>query len=101
MTEQTLRALALSLPDIQWPTIKDGKPVGRLSIYVCVDRQGSLREIYALNSDNPYMTDAASKQVMTWKFKPASNSGEPVQIEGILTFAYQTEIDSRKGPSKN
>ncbi|HEV2617881.1 MAG TPA: energy transducer TonB [Candidatus Acidoferrales bacterium] len=95
VTEQTLRAVALSPPDIQWPTIKDGKPVGRLSVYVCVDRQGSVREIYALNSDNPYMTDAASKQVMAWKFKPASNSGEPVQIEGILTFAYQTEIDSR------
>lgn len=101
VTEQTLRAIALSAPDIQWPTIKDGKPVGTLSIYVCVDRQGSVRETYALNSDNPYMTDAASKQVMNWKFKPASNSGERVQVEGILTFAYQTEIDSKKGSRHN
>jgi len=101
VSEQTLRALALSAPDIQWPTIKDGKPVGTLSIYVCVDRQGSVREIYALNSDNPYMTDAASKQVMNWKFKPASDSGKPVQIEGILTFAYQTDIDPKKGSSNN
>ena len=97
VSEPTLRALALSAPEVQWPTIKDGKPIGTLSIYVCVDQQGSVREIYALNSDNPYMTDAASKQVMSWKFKPASNSGEAVQIEGILTFAYQTEIDSKKG----
>ncbi|MFZ0639276.1 MAG: energy transducer TonB [Candidatus Acidiferrales bacterium] len=97
LNEQDFRALALYAPDIhQWPTIGDGKPVGTLSIYVCVDRQGTVREIYALNSDNPYMTDAASKQVMGWKFKPVSNNGEPVQIESILTFAYQTEIDPKQ-----
>jgi outer membrane biosynthesis protein TonB len=77
---------------MQWPTIHDGKPVGTLSIYVCVDRQGRIRESYELNSDNPYMTDAARKQIMNWTFKPALNDGQPVQIESILTFAYQTHI---------
>jgi Gram-negative bacterial TonB protein C-terminal len=93
VSEQDFRALALYAPDIhQWPTIQDGKPVGTLSIYVCVDQRGTVREIYALNSDNPYMTDAARKQVMSWRFKPVSDNGEPVQIESILTFAYRTEI---------
>jgi Gram-negative bacterial TonB protein C-terminal len=90
--EATLRKLAVNSPPIVWPTIRDGKPVGTLSIYVCIDRQGHVRETYGLNSDNPYMTDAARKQLMNWTFKPAQNNGEAVQLEGILTFAYQTQI---------
>lgn len=38
------------------------------------------------------MTDAARKQLANWTFKPALNKGEAVQLEGILTFAYQTRI---------
>lgn len=90
--EQTLRAMALNSSPLQWPTIHEGKPAGTLSIYVCVDRQGNVRETYGLNSDNPYMTDAARKQLMYWKFKPLSDKGDPVQVESILTFAYQTRI---------
>lgn len=90
--EQTLRGITLNSPPLQWPTIQDGKPIGTLSIYVCVDRQGNVRETYGLNSDNPYMTDAARKQLMYWKFKPLSDNGDPVQVESILTFAYQTRV---------
>jgi hypothetical protein len=92
VNEQTLRRMALSSPPMRWPTIHDGKPDGTLSIYVCLDRQGSVRETYGLNSDNPYLTDAARKQLMHWRFKPLSDDGEPVQVESILTFAYQTRI---------
>lgn len=92
VNEQALRGAAIDSPPIQWPTIHDGKPVGTLSIYVCVDRQGHVRETYGLNSDNPYMTDAARKQLMHWNFKPLSDKGESVQAESILTFAYQTRI---------
>lgn len=99
LNEQTFRTLILSAPDIQWPTIKDGKAIGTLSLYVSVDRQGNVRETYGLNSDNPYMTDAARKQIMNWKFKRATNNGEAVQIESILTFAYQTQIEPREGSS--
>ncbi len=90
--EQTLRGMTVNSPLLQWPAIHDGKPVGTLSIYVCIDRQGHVREAYGLNSDNPYMTDAARKQLMNWTFKPALSNGEAVQLEGILTFAYQTRI---------
>jgi len=64
-----------------------------LSIYVCVDRGGKVREIYGLNSDHPEMSDAARKQVMTWQFKPAVNqTGAHVQVESLLTFAYETKV---------
>lgn len=95
VSEEALRGLAVNAPNPQWPPIDGGKAVGVLSIYVCVDREGHVRETYPLNSDNPWMTDAARKQVMNWQFKPATNAGKPVQIESILTFAYATHIEPK------
>jgi len=93
VTEAALRGLVVGTPVIQWPTIHGGKPAGVLSIYACIDRGGKVREVYGLNSDHPEMTDAAQKQVMTWQLKPAVNqAGAHVQVESILTFAYETHI---------
>lgn len=92
VNEAMLRSMIAESSAIQWPPIKDGKPVGVLSICVFLDRNGRVREISDLNSDNPFMTDAAKKAVMDWKFKPAVMKGNPVQIKSILTFAYQTRI---------
>jgi hypothetical protein len=93
VNEETIRGLSLSSPVMQWPTIQGGKSSGVLSIYLCIDREGIVRETYPLNSDNPFMSDAARKQVMSWRFKPASNAGVPVQIESLLTFTYETKIE--------
>jgi len=90
--EQTVRGLSQDTPALKWPPIQGGKTTGMLSIYVCIDREGRVREIYGLNSDHPMMSDAAHEQVMNWRFKPASIGGVPVQIESILTFAYETKI---------
>jgi hypothetical protein len=95
VSEQDVRAAALIAPPIQWPTIEGGKASGVLSIYICIDRAGNVRETYGLNSDNPFMTDAARKQTTKWKFKPAVDGGNPAQMESILTFAYETKIVPR------
>ena len=92
VSEETLRTIAINPSNLHWPTIRDGKPSGVLSIYVCIDRNGRVRETYALNSDNPYMSDAARQQVTNWQFKPAASHGVGVQVESILTFAYETKI---------
>jgi hypothetical protein len=65
---------------------------GTLSLYVCLDRGGKVREIYELNSSNPGLSDVARDQVMKWQFKTATSHGGPVQVESILTFAFQTAI---------
>ena len=90
--EATVRSMVVSSSEIKWPTIKDGKPVGVLSLRVYLDRTGKVREVSALNSDNPFMSDAARESVLTWQFKPATSKGTPVQISSILTFSYQTKI---------
>jgi len=88
--EATLRSLALTAPDVVWPTVRSGAEDGTLSLYVCLDRSGRVREIYELNSSNPGLSDVARDQVMKWQFKSAMSHGNRVQVESILTFAFQT-----------
>lgn len=92
VNEETLRGLAVSAPDVTWPTVRSGTDTGTLSLYVCLDRKGHVREIYELNSSNPGLSDVAREQVMKWQFKTAANQGVPVQVESILTFAFHTLI---------
>lgn len=87
--EPTLRSLAVNAPDIVWPAVHGGADKGTLSLYVCLDRSGRVREIYELNSSNPGLSDVARDQVMKWQFRAASSQGVPVQVESILTFAFQ------------
>lgn len=91
--EPTLRSLSLNTPEIVWPAHTGGKDTGTLSLYVCVDRTGHVREIYELNSSNPGLSDVAREQVMKWQFKPASSQRVSVQVEAILTFAFHVAPD--------
>ncbi len=88
--EQTLRSLSVNAPEVVWPTVRSGAEKGTLSLYVCLDRDGHVREVYELNSSNPGLSDVARDQVMKWQFKPATNNGARVQVESILTFAFET-----------
>jgi len=92
VSEAVARTLLVSASDIQWPTLTSGRNPGTLSIYIAIDREGHVRETLGLNSDNPIMTAAAREQVMKWEFKPATNNGERVQVESVLTFGYETKI---------
>ncbi len=96
VNEDVVRNLILNAPDIQWPPMGGGINPGRLSIYVCIDKEGHVRETYPLNSDSPDMVQAARQQVMNWTFKLATNNGEPVQVESILTFGYHAPVFPRK-----
>ena len=90
--EASLRNLAVNAPDIVWPPVRSGATQGTLSLYVCLDRNGHVREIYELNSSNAGLSDVARDQVMKWQFKHAHVHGDLVQVEGILTFAFDTKI---------
>lgn len=90
--EATARTLFLDTPDIVWPSVRSGKTSGVLSMYISVDRSGHVREAWPLNSDNAGLDDAAREQVMKWTFKPAKMHDVPVQIETVLTFAFNSKV---------
>jgi hypothetical protein len=93
--EPGLRKLGVKTPEIVWPAVQEGKTVGALSLYISVDRNGKVREAWPLKSDNAGLNDAASEQVRQWEFKPAVFDDGRVQVEGILTFSFETRIEQQ------
>src|SRR6478736_2245040 len=53
VTEDSARALTLNTPALVWPTVREGKTEGVMSVYVSVDRTGHVREAWPLASNNP------------------------------------------------
>jgi hypothetical protein len=90
--EATVRSLSEYTPDILWPAVRSGNTSGVLSMYISVDRGGHVREAWPLGSDNAGLEDPAREQVMKWRFKPANIHDVPVQIETVLTLAFNTKI---------
>ena len=72
--------------------MRSGHTSGVLSMYISVDRSGHVREAWPLNSDNAGLDDSAREQVMKWQFRPAKIHDAPVQIETVLTLAFNTKI---------
>lgn len=92
VSEGVARGLLLTTPEIVWLPVRDGKTNGTFSLVVSVDKEGHVRETWPLNSDNPFPQDQARKAVSEWRFKPLMMEGVPVQMESVLTFAFQTRI---------
>jgi hypothetical protein len=92
VSEQAAREQLQSSPQIAWLPVRDGKTSGTLSLVVSIDKEGRVREAWPLNSDNPFPQDQARKVIAQWNFKPLVKDGAPVQMETILTFAFQTKI---------
>jgi hypothetical protein len=94
--DSVVRKLLISGSEIEWPTVGDGLTKGRCAVYIGVDRIGKIREVWPEGCDNPGLEDPLRDQVRKWRFKPASENGAPVQIEALVTFEFQTSIESSK-----
>jgi hypothetical protein len=93
VSEEATRALALNTPLIVWPTVREGKTSGLLSMYISTDVSGHVREAWPVSSDNPRMAEAAREQLLRWQYKPYMNPS-PSQMEAVLTFAFNTSIEN-------
>lgn len=91
--EDSARVLAVNTPEIVWPTLREGKTSGVLSLYISTDRSGHVREAWPLGSADPQLSEAARQQVLRWQYKPYMNNGAS-QMEAVLTFAFNTKIEN-------
>jgi len=91
--EPTTHALLLSSPEMQWPSVREGKTSGIMSLYISVDKSGHVREVWPFHADNPELSASACKQVRQWQFKPYVNGGA-MQMESVLTIAFE----AKQGP---
>jgi hypothetical protein len=93
VSSQQLEQLTAANPVITWPAVRSGNTHGQLAVYIGIDSQGQVREVWPLNSDNAGLEDPTRDQVRKWKIKsPVDKSGKPIQIEGGLGFHFDTGI---------
>jgi hypothetical protein len=85
--------LSADAPPIVWPTVHSGNIHGTLAMYISTDATGHIREAHQLNSDNAGLGSPTRDQLLTWKLKTAvDKSGRPVQVDGGLSFTFDTKI---------
>jgi hypothetical protein len=90
LSESALRAFNSSTPEIIWPQVLDGATTGNASFYISLDRNGNVREVLPVHTDNERSNDSARRQLMRWKFKPIIQDGVAVQAGSIFNFKLNT-----------
>lgn len=90
VAEPDLRKNLLTSDPISWPSLKDGPLDGLITTDVVVDRNGTVREIGSILSDNPGLSQDAGRAIMAFRFKPYLQNGIPVQVVSRITMPFHT-----------
>ncbi len=73
-----------------WPTLEQGPLEGVLLAEVVIDREGKIRDMGSLLSDNPGLSDAARDRIRRMRFKPYLVNGLPAQVVTTITMPFKT-----------
>jgi Gram-negative bacterial TonB protein C-terminal len=73
-----------------WPVLEQGPLEGVLMAEVVIDREGTVREIGSILSDNPGLNDAARERIGKMRFSPYLVNGVPVQVVTTVTMPFKT-----------
>jgi hypothetical protein len=87
--EVSLRKHLLPPSPITWPAVQNGPQQGVLTTEIVVDREGKIREIGTIVSDNRGVDDAARIAIFTMRFTPYLVNGKPVQVISRITMPFK------------
>jgi hypothetical protein len=90
LDEISLRKNLLPMEPVSWPPLQDGLLEGNVTTEVVVDRNGKVREIGPVVSENSAVNDAGKQAVLALHFKPFLVDGAPVQVMSQLTIPFKT-----------
>ena len=88
--ETTLRKNLLPGKPITWPPLQDGVLQGNVTTEVVVDREGRVRDISSIISENSRINDAGRQQIAAMRFNPFLLNGVPVQVMSQVTVPFKT-----------
>jgi len=69
------------------PVAKAAKATGAVQVQITVSEEGRVIDATAI-SGHPLLRDSALEAARQWEFKPVELSGQPVKVQGILTFNF-------------
>jgi hypothetical protein len=87
--EPVLRKNLAQPLQVAWPAVPNGAQQGVLTTEIVVDREGKIREISSIVSDNPAINDVARKAIAAMRFTPYLLNGKPVQVISRITMPFK------------
>jgi len=87
--EAELRKNLINGDAVDWPPVKDGPLEGLLTAEIIVDRSGNVRDVGSVLSDNPAVSETASKAIWERHFQPYLADGRPVQVISTFTLPFK------------
>ena len=88
--EPSLRKNILPSEPAPWPPLQDGPLEGNVTTVIVVDREGAVREIGSIVSENSTLNDAGRQRILAMRFKPFLQDGVPVQAMSQITVPFKT-----------
>jgi protein TonB len=83
-----LNGKAISKPALVYPTIaRAARAQGVVLVSVTVDESGKVISAHAI-SGHPLLQQAAVQSAFGWRFSPTMLSGQPVKVNGTITFNF-------------
>ncbi|MBP6824537.1 MAG: energy transducer TonB [Acidobacteria bacterium] len=83
-----LQGSAIKKPAPSYPPVaKAAKASGTVQVQITVSEDGKVIDATAI-SGHPLLREAALEAARQWEFKPTELSGQPVKVQGILTFNF-------------
>jgi hypothetical protein len=90
MDENSLRTNLLPIEPVSWPPLQDGPLEGNVTSQIVVDREGKVRQIGTLVSENSGVNEIGMQAIAAMRFKPFLVEGVPVQVMSQLTIPFKT-----------
>jgi hypothetical protein len=90
LDESSLRKNLLSVPNVSWPPVPEGALAGNVTTIIVVDREGKVREIRGVVSENSGVNDTGKQAVAAMRFKPFVADDGPVQVMSQFTLPFST-----------
>jgi hypothetical protein len=88
--EVSLRKNLLPAEPVIWPPLQDGALEGNVTTEIVVDREGKVREMDSIVSENSAINDAGRQRILALRFKPFLQNGVPVQVVSQITVPFKT-----------
>ena len=85
-------SLVETVPEISWPSVREGKTEGYMIVYARTDRTGQVRETAKHNSDQPGLESFGMEQALHYKFKPLVIDGSARQMEMPLVLHFTSRM---------
>jgi hypothetical protein len=90
LDETSLRKNLLPMEPAIWPPLQDGPLEGNVTTQIVVDREGKVREIGTVISENSGVNDTGRRTVAAMRFTPFQVNGVPVQAMSQITMPFKT-----------